>query len=53
MPHLVEEGLELDEDIDEKDLLGEATLAKLATRRSVPAEEETEPTTDTDTETEE
>jgi len=37
---LMQEGLE--EDLDDKDLLGEATLAKLGGRRSVVAEEEIE-----------
>lgn len=34
-PRLAKEGMELDVDLDDKDLLGEATLAKLATRRPV------------------
>ncbi len=45
-PRLVKEGMELDVDLEDKDLLGEATLAKLATRRPVTSGEENEAAVD-------
>jgi small subunit ribosomal protein S2 len=49
-PRLVKEGMELDEDLDDKDLLGEATLAKLATRRPVAGVDDIEAAADVEAE---
>jgi small subunit ribosomal protein S2 len=43
---LAGDSIDLDEDLDDKDLLGEATLAKLATQRPVVVEDEIEPAAD-------
>jgi small subunit ribosomal protein S2 len=49
-PRQVKEGMELDVDLDDKDLLGEATLAKLATRRPVAGVDDIETAADVEAE---
>jgi small subunit ribosomal protein S2 len=49
-PRLVKEGMELDVDLDDKDLLGEATLAKLAPRRPVAGVDDVEAAADVEVE---